>query len=377
MKIGIFAYRQLPYISANTSIAYILGEELIKQGYSITHIGYMQDETQRAVTYYGEATIRFLNNKVKRTGKIENYGAKILGDKWRLRDEIAGLRQIVREEQIDMLLCVIAPADDLLITHYANLEVPVILYQLDPYYNHMDRENPVKKTEFINILKGIKHLFTTDLLYSEYSKDAQFSYLMDRITFVRFPKLIQINSHSKEPEEHIHLLYAGSFYHKIRSPEILIALKKNLPVNCEVIFCGSCDDAQDMDLLRGSGIICKGYCSQSDLLEEVDHADILVNIGNLVKNQLGSKIVDYIGTGKPIINIYQFESCPTIQVLEKYPYKINLHSSNLGSNTESNLLATFLQNVVGKKVPWSEIAELYVEYTPEYVANALIDAIEK
>lgn len=377
MRVGIFAYRQLPYISANTSIAYTLGEELIKQGYSIIHIGYMQDEKQRAVTSYGGAKIRFLNNKIKQIRKLENYSAKILGDKWRLRDEIAGLRQIVREEKIDMLICVIAPADDLLVTHYANLEVPIILYQLDPYYNHMDQENPVKKAEFIKILKGIKHLFTTDLLYSECTRDPQFSALMDRITFVRFPKLIRTDCPSRKLEKTVRLLYAGSFYHAIRSPKILVALKKALPNHCEVVFCGGCDDARDMDLLRSSGITCKGYCSQETLGEEMARADVLINIGNLIKNQLGSKIVDYIGTGKPIINICQFESCPTIHVLEKYPFKLNLLDSHLDSDISTNLLETFLQEVVGKKAPWSEIEKFYTEYTPAYVANAFVEAMEE
>ena len=102
---------------------------------------------------------------------------------------------------------------------------------------------------------------------------------------------------------------------------------------------------------------------------------MLINIGNLVKNQLGSKLIDYISTGKPIVNIYQIEMCPTLSVLEKYNLCISLCSGDLNGNSAKTKLHDFLSGIKGQIIPFDEIQKTYVEYTPEYVCNSILDIL--
>lgn len=376
MKIGILAYRQAPFISANTAIAYTVGKELAAKA-EIIYIGYKQEEKQDNIKEYDGIPVRFFNPTVPKKNRLVPYLARIFGERWRLRNEIKGLRKIVKEEKLDALIGVIAPADDALIIHYASLDIPVYLYQLDPFYNVGDSENEKLKGRFLSILREVKHLFTTDLLYEIYRKDPQILPYFEKISVVEFPKLRFSEQPEKSAEEReaIRLLYAGTLYKGIRSPDLLISLKKNLPEECQVIFCGGCDDPTAEKRLTEAGIVCKGYCSQEILKEENEKADGLINIGNLVKNQLGSKIVDYIATGKPILNIIQFDSCPTVSVLEPYRYKLHLSVGEMETKEASGKIKTFLQETREKKIPWEEIHRIYEKYTPEYVAKQIFSVI--
>ena len=379
MKIGILAYRQYPYISANTAIAYTVGDCM--EEHEIVHIGRKQDACQNSVSEYNEKKIRFLNTDVKnaKNSRLKNIVRKVLGDEIFLLQDAKSLKKIVREEKIEALICVIAPNDNASMILGAHLDIPVYVYQLDPFYNSFDQVDETLKRKFIKLLSKTKHLFTTDLLFEEYKKDAEVSEYMSQISVVQFPKLIpQKTSQCCGPNRNrVTLLYAGTLYHNIRNPKILVDLKTCLPESFDLVFCGSCDNPKDMEMLKEAGIICKGYCSQEVLSKEVENASILINIGNLVRNQLGSKLIDYIATGKPILNITQFEECPTIKVLQTYDLKFNISVTELQDEQHANEMRVYLKSVLGKTIPFSEVQEMYTEYTPQFVAKTIIEQISK
>ena len=62
MKIGILAYRQYPYVSANTHIAYIIGQQLCDFGNEVVYIGRKQNAVQNEISNYQGNKIRFLND---------------------------------------------------------------------------------------------------------------------------------------------------------------------------------------------------------------------------------------------------------------------------------------------------------------------------
>lgn len=380
MKIGILAYRQYPYISANTSIAYTIGQ-YIKENteHQVVYIGRLQDETQRAVSEYEGIPVCFFNNKpLKYYSRFTNYTRKMFGDGTCYSREATRLKKIVAEEKIDALICIIAPSDNLYIVNKAKLDIPVVLYQLDPFFSVNDIVNEKLKKSLVHIIAkdNIIHFFTTDLLYKEYYHYDEFKPFLDKISVLQFPKLkYHYTDRTLDFNKKTKMLYAGSLYSGIRSPQILIELSKGLPEHTEIVFCGGCDNPSDIKKLKDNGIICKGYLSQTELEKEYNEADVLINIGNLVKNQLGSKLIDYISTGKPIVNIYQIEMCPTLSVLEKYNLCISLCSGDLNGNSAKTKLHDFLSGIKGQIIPFDEIQKTYVEYTPEYVCNSILDIL--
>lgn len=380
MKIGILAYRQYPFISANTSIAYTLGKYIAEHtDNEVVYIGRFQNESQRSVCEHEGIPIRFFNSSPKDIpGRIQNYTRRVFGEDVGYSEESATLKKIIKDESVDALICVIAPADDLYIVSKANLNIPTIVYQLDPFYNVNDVVNSRLKKNFIKIVSGerIKHIFTTDLLYEEYRQNKEFSEVLKKFSVVQFPKLKKPESITANIGEHSKttLLYAGSLYRTIRSPEILAKLCKSLPEKAEIVFCGGCDNQEDVELLKKAGVVCKGYLSQAELSEEYKKADILVNIGNLVKNQLGSKLIDYIAIGKPILNISQIVNCPTVKVLDNYNLKLSLFADELLDSKSS--ICEFINKSKGQTIPFDEIRKRYEEYTPEYVCTHILEKLK-
>ena len=51
-----------------------------------------------------------------------------------------------------------------------------------------------------------------------------------------------------------------------------------------------------------------GKVTKEKALQYLWQADVLVNIGNRVENMLPSKVLEYISTGKPVLNIAQLEN---------------------------------------------------------------------
>lgn len=371
MNIGIVAYRQNPYISANTAIAYTLAEEFKRQGIHVVHIGRLQDKEQKEIRDYNGISICYLNKTPKpKWTKAENYLMRAGLYKLALWEDIRALRAIVREQELDAILCISAPNENAMIVGKAGLHIPCLLFQLDPFYNNSDKEDPRMKRVFQRLLPAFQYTFTTDLLMHGYCQDPEMEEYLKKIGVAQFPKLMQrsVLASIEKDINHTRLLYAGSLYKQVRDPHILSNLKRCLPKEIEVVFCGSCDKEDESDLAE-SGVICKGYCTQEALAKETAAADILINIGNTVMNQFGSKLIDYIATGKPILNIIQIPECPTQRVLEYYDNKLTVTAKEINDRWEE--IATFIHTAKGHTIPWEIIRSAYYSYTPEYVAKQI------
>ena len=372
MNIGIFAYRQTPYISANTAIAYTLGEEFRRQGIRVVYIGRMQDEVQKTISEYHGIKICWLNDETKTEwSRTEYYLMRAKLYKIALQKDINSLRTIVQEQKLDGILCITAPNENAMIVAKSDLRIPKILFQLDPFYNHNDIENIYLKHVFQSMLRSFQYVFTTELLMDGYCEDPSMEGSLSNMEVAQFPKLIKRTTSSdiKSENTSTRLLYAGSLYKPVRDPFILSSLKQCLPKEMEVVFCGGCNKEDENELER-SGVIYKGYCTQDDLSMEMERADVLINIGNTVKNQLGSKLVDYIATGKPILNIIQISDCATQKLLADYNNHFSVFIHDINKRRED--IVTFINGSKGCILPWEEIKCSYRAYTPEYVARQIL-----
>lgn len=377
MRIGILTYRQYPYVSANTSIGYSIGETLSQEyNHEVIYIGRRQDDSQSCINDYKGSKICFLNKKIKKghLQKVKNLMKRYLSASLFIGADAKMLKTIVKKEQIDALICIIAPIDDARIVQRARLSIPCILYQLDPFYHFEDRIDAKKKQEFLKILISFQTIFTTDLLMKEYKCDAAFNNIIHKFKVAEFPLLkpVPITEPVEKDLKKIRLLYAGSFYPRIRPSQILINLKSILPENYQIIFCGTCDNERDFKLFHENGIICKGMLLPDQLMEEYKKSDILINIGNIIKTQMGSKLIAYIATGKPILNLMQFDDC-TVNVLKDYPYALNVLDSEIGEQREK--IVNFLEKYKTFSAPYEEIEKNYISYTPHYVAQQMIEVL--
>ena len=382
MKIGIITYRQFPYVSANTAIGYILGENIARrEGYEVVFIGHKQDPAQNDVQEYNGIKIRYFNDKIptKKSARIKNVVQNFFGD-LAFHFNAKKLKQIVKEEKIDALVCVQSPPETAWIAKRAKLKIPCYLYQLDPFHIHGDVENEKQRKQFLNLLRSFKGVFATTPLQRYYEREEDFKFLVEenKVRECKHPTLVKPNVISeKKTNEKTRLVFGGTLYRGVRDPQILIDLRKSLPDEIEILFFGGCDNEEDFERLKESGVVCKGRVSTEQLRREYEQADVLVNVGNKIKMQDASKVVDYMALGKPILHIYQFLDLTTTETLEKYPYKCCVDAALLRQGEGGDFISAFINENKGQTVPYETVEKNYVEYTPDYVASTVLEMINQ
>ncbi len=104
----------------------------------------------------------------------------------------------------------------------------------------------------------------------------------------------------------LRLVFVGTLYSGIRHPQkmlnMLADVRTSLNSDFEIHFFGPVNDV-DISKLSNSYTYFHGRVSHNVALEAMLDADILINIGNSTKFQLPSKLIEYVCTGNPVLNI--------------------------------------------------------------------------
>ena len=291
-----------------------------------------------------------------------------------------GIRKAVRVSDYDAVISFSAP----FLTHVCASRVVQgsgttwIAVSFDPFFSNRifdpGRLEERKKQEESVLAPADRVLITypTDRDYLQ--AGVAFS---DRITGVEMPGIFPDVQETAADHEGCRCCFFGSLYREIRNPRRTAELFSAAGEGIEMRFVGRLVDGTE-DELFPAGHSCRvtGEKRGAALEEEYREADILVNIGNAVTNQMPSKIFEYISTGKPIVNIYRSPECPTLRYLEKYPLALNIPETDVETDlTESaERVRNFCREKKGQRVSAEEIAGLYRENTYEALAEKLLEA---
>jgi len=156
---------------------------------------------------------------------------------------------------------------------------------------------------------------------------ALFPGIEDKITVI--PPLFsgKISSHDDkhETKKSRRLVFTGSLYKDIRNPAYLLNLLTGVyekSPETEVHFYGRLNDCADLfePYLRKypKNVFVHGLVSRERAADALEQADILINIANRTRHQLPSKLVDYMASGKPILNMVSIEDDNSLLFLQSY-----------------------------------------------------------
>ena len=135
--------------------------------------------------------------------------------------------------------------------------------------------------------------------------------------------------------EKIHLGYFGSFYNGVRSPlkffqflEYLHHTDASLFDEIQFHFIGQLDRAtlalfEAFPEVRRYAVI-HGFMNRDETISAMLQTDILMNFGNSTDYHLPSKVVDYLYTSKPILNLTSIENDSTQKFLMGHNDMLNL-----------------------------------------------------
>ncbi len=177
----------------------------------------------------------------------------------------------------------------------------------------------------------------------------------------------------------IRLLFCGWLYSDIRSPEYFLDIVSRLDERFEVSFMGrECELLQKrFPIQTKATLITLPNQPYGVALQAMADADIMINIGNSVPVHMPSKTLEYINTGKPMVNFYKMDDCPTLYYTKRYPLCLNMSEQDTDIASAARRFVDFCVDNKGKTVDRSFIESEYVDCTPKYIAQKILDCLEK
>ena len=289
------------------------------------------------------------------------------------------IESVCKKYSIDVVISLSAPFYTAKGLAKANITAKKIVMLFDPYAKHYIYKNPRTEKQEKAVFDAVHHIFVPHLIADEYNRN--------NLSAFEFPCLMTESTDENTnistqllPADKTNIVYCGSLYADIRSPEYLYELVKkadnpNLHITIVGGVYGSFNNefnTKYADFIK-QHVTLIGKVSKEKAREYLSAADIVVNIGNTIDNMLPSKVLECISTGKRVLNLCQIENCPSLTYFKKYGNSLDLYTKN---EIDNNTLCRFADFVNTEKyIPQNEILQKFEAATPQYVAQQLIAAI--
>ncbi|MCQ2312266.1 MAG: glycosyltransferase [Paludibacteraceae bacterium] len=391
MRILLLHDELYPNTSANARIVYRLVDALIQ--YDDVHIsilGCAQTKEQQQSTYKTchiihtpwNNTCRYLK-LVSGLGKFKFlryllWPKSILYRIWHKRFSEPRDTEIYlwlnrHKSEFDVILCCSMPYYPMSIASCFGLSIPLVYYYMEPLINMLEQraEWDTKATKII-----LPKIYASSTLRENKCKNviAEFCNIVERATNVNTP---MAETHD------INLAFVGKFYPDARHPQYMFDIIEQLQnygdygLHIAGGFNGSFPQ-QFIDKYFKNTLPWLHYYGfvQPDVADSyLLQSDVLVHIANKTSSQMPSKILDYIATGKPILNFYYNDDCPTLPVLKPYPMALNVKMDAPITDELINQIVDFCTKHKGTTIPFSQIEQQYEQYTPKYVGKIFYDTL--
>lgn len=215
------------------------------------------------------------------------------------------------------------------------------------------------KPKMVKFEREILSAADYNLLSEEIYNNNEVLYKGLEYKFGTLPYLLLINNEISSKnfqfeQNRVNLVYAGTFYKKIRNPEFLLRLIKYLDDDVVLhLYCRSdCDGLINRYVNASKGKIVRYETVSSNEIKQIyTAADFLVCVGNNLPEFKPSKTFEYIATGKPIINIYypNFKE----EEFDKYPAAIqlcNIEKLEKARETLRNFIIRFKDTCISQEI---------------------------
>lgn len=290
------------------------------------------------------------------------------------------LEDFINENKIDVVIsicCSIELSFPLLyLRKKGKLNAKWIFYMIDPFESHefyrgIENVQCLRNIQH-DIMKNCDNVVATSLIYNDVKK-WETKEILEKISIIEFPKIKKPIYNETENDiildkTKINVVCTGTKNEKVRNSTYTLSLLEKLKnENIAFYFIGQGWG----ESINGNIIFynAKPY----EIVQNLQlNADCLLNVGNVVINQLPSKVLEYISTSKPIINVAKAYNCPTVDLLKNVD-AITLYE---GEDLEENV-KKLKEFIFGnrKEMSFFEIEKLYEEYTPTCVAKQFLKII--
>ena len=184
-------------------------------------------------------------------------------------------------------------------------------------------------------------------------------------------------------ENKMRLVFIGTLYKQIRNPKFLLnifekLMQTELKDKLELHFYGSLNDTSEefnkFSRYLNESLFLHGLVSKEKVTDAMNQATVLINISNNNKYQLPSKLVEYMYTGNPIINIAHLSDDISEQFLNNYPSILPLNQNDSMLKQVGKCLSFLTQ--LPKKLSLEKREALVQSYNAESITNQYIEIFD-
>lgn len=391
MRILLLHDELYPNTSANARIVYRLVDALIQyDDVHITILGCARTQEQNQSTYKTCPIIHTPWNNTCRYFKLVSslrkfkflryllWPKSILYRLWHKRFSEPRDTEIYlwlnrHKSEFDVILCCALPEYMVAIASRFSRYLPIVNYYMEPLLS-MTEQRKEWDTKASKIILPSIYASTTLGKNNRKNVLAEFCNIVER-PMVATAQLAE--SHD------VNLAFVGKFYPDVRHPQYVFDIIEQLQsrgkygLHVAGGFNGPFPKpfinkyfTNALPWLHYYGFV-QPDVADSYLLQ----SDVLVHIANKTSSQMPSKILDYIATGKPILNFYYNDDCPTLPVLKPYPMALNVKMDAPITDELINQIVDFCTKHKGTTIPFSQIEQQYEQYTPKYVGKIFYDTL--
>lgn len=410
--------------NANAKLVFRICEQLHTQGYDVSVLGIAHDD-EHVPEYRGIHLIhepgdrwRRYSRLVKKIGRFKllryvlwPYSFWYRKNYKRHTPYYLETRRWLNKhiEEYDALIACCSPYYPLqLAAEFAN-RIPVIYYKIDPVssifaiYNGDCALATVENEMAWD--KVASRIIMPDVVYRDYMR-LPTKVNGRKVVVAQFPNVRKMETISDQQSvvseqysvirnqltaEQCNLLFVGKFYADIRHPQYLFDLMERLQDTNIVLHIIGPHNLIGFDKAyieryftnKIPNIHYYGAVPPAEADDLLLHADVLVHVGNAVDTLMPSKILDYISSGKPILNFCKLRNCPTLPLMEPYPLVMTVFEPSVVGDQYSAISDEVVEQVKefcmknkGKQVPYAQIEKLYPECTIEYVGRQFDETIQ-
>lgn len=180
-------------------------------------------------------------------------------------------------------------------------------------------------------------------------------------------------------ENVLRLVFVGTLYKGLRAPDFLIRafaalVERNTGPHLELHFYGdssACGESfAALPDLIGRHVFLQGVVDRRVVAAAIEHGDVLVNIGNATTHQLPSKLVEYVASGKPILNIARTSEDSSARFLAGYPDHLTLIDRGNGPGLEEAAALTAFLRGVPRRLPEADLETWLAPHRLDRIAHA-------
>lgn len=258
---------------------------------------------------------------------------------------------------------------------------------LDPFATNYYYLSKYSRDELLSfqtkVFDQANKIIVTPLIMAELKKIVEEPQLIKYLD-LNFPKIVKpYITPSKDDlqfdRHEINCVFVGKFNKETRNPRYLFRLFEGLGQDRIKLHIIGEEREQWSSMLpvTQNNIIFHGMKSKHAALNAELNCNILINIGNSMPNQMPSKLLEYISTGKPIVNLYKLENCPTLTFMRFYPIHFNIYEKHTDYAWTLQRLRHFLRRYRKTNISYHIIRRKFYYCTLDYVSSEFLNLFDE